>query len=295
MGASGAEVAHSLIFSPEMDSRNLSNGDFVDMLFMSLLNRSATAQERSSLVNELNRGASRFSVFARFIRSTEFARFCNTFNVIPGNAVDPSRPMVALTYDDGPSGFTNSLLDVLERYNVPATFYVNGNNIAGNESTILRALNLRCEIGNHGWSHANLTALPISGVHDEIVRTSNAIRSVTGVLPATFRPGYGAFNSNVVTVAAENGIPIINWTLNGEYDGSRYFYSAREVANNVINNSRSGEIVLLHDTYADIAAATEQIINELTRRGFQFVTVTELLYNLGIRLSPGQVYGQTNR
>jgi len=84
---------------------------------------------------------------------------------------------------------------------------------------------------------------------------------------------------------------IINWTFFAEYVGSQYTHGAREVANNVLNNTGSGDIVLFHDIYPDIGVATELIIVEMTRRGFQFVTVSELLFFSGINLNPGQVYG----
>jgi peptidoglycan/xylan/chitin deacetylase (PgdA/CDA1 family) len=293
-GVPGAAIAHSLIFSPEMNSRNLSNADYVDMLFMSLLGRSATAQERSSLVNELNRGATGFSVFAGVIRSAEFARFCSTFNVIPGNAVDPSRPMVALTFDDGPTGFTNSLLDVLETYNAAATFYMSGQNIASDRNVVLRAFNLRSEIGNHGWTFADPATLPLDMVRDEIASTSNAIQSITGVAPVTFRPSYGGVNANVRAITAEYGMPIILWTLFGEYNGVSYFNNTWDVYNQVVNNVKPGDVVLLHDTYADIVPATEMIIMELFWRGYQLVTVSELLFYSNIVLSPSQVFGSMN-
>jgi peptidoglycan/xylan/chitin deacetylase (PgdA/CDA1 family) len=109
------------------------------------------------------------------------------------------------------------------------------------------------------------------------------------------RPGYGRFNSNVVTAATELGMPIINWTLRGESIGSRYFTNTREVSNHVLNNVRGNEIVLLHDTYADIVDATDRIITELTRRGYQFVTVSEFLLFTNTNPRPGQVVGQTTR
>jgi peptidoglycan/xylan/chitin deacetylase (PgdA/CDA1 family) len=278
-----------------MINAGLTNEEFVERLYLAMMGRPSDAEGLQHWVRRLESGSRREDVFTNFVNSPEFGRICREHGIIRGRIFDPNRPVIALTYDDGPTNYTNALLDLLERHNIPATFYVNGWRIEGNENTILRAYNMGCEIGNHSWSHAWLTSLSIDGVRNEVVSTGNAIRAITGVRPATFRPGYGAFNSNVIAVAAENRMPIINWTLHGEYDGSRYFYNANEVANHVINNTGHGEIILLHDTYGDIVSATERIINELTRRGFQFATVSELLHFQRINLSPGQVYGQVDR
>jgi peptidoglycan/xylan/chitin deacetylase (PgdA/CDA1 family) len=278
-----------------MINAGLTNDEYVERLYIAMMGRASDAEGKAHWISRLESGLPRESIFASFANSSEFGRICRDHRIIQGRVLDPSRPVIALTFDDGPSIYTEALLDVLEKHNVPATFYVNGKNIAGNENTIRRAFNLRCEIGNHAWTHAWLTSLSFYDVRYEIVHTSNAIRAITGVLPATMRPPYGSYDSNVVLLARENRMPIINWTLNGELAGTQYTYNAREVANNVINNSRSGDIVLLHDTYGDIVAATERIITELARRGFQFATVSELLHFQGIKLNPGQVYGQTHR
>ena len=290
-GATGAFAASRVLFSAEMDRRNLSNGDYVEVLFKSLYNRSSTALEKNALVEQLNRGTSKFEIYAGFIKSNEFIRQCRNFNIIPGRAIDPAKPIIALTYDDGPTNFTNQLIDLLSKNNASATFYFTGTNASADRATVLRAFDMGNEIGNHGWTYVNPTTISLSNVRDEIINTGNLIQSITGVKPATYRPSYGQVNSNVVTVAVEHGVSIINWTLMAELVANYYTHDAAEVANHVIQTAKSGDIVLLHDTYADVIPATERIIAELTKKGFQFVTVSELFLYSNIRLAPGQFYG----
>jgi len=284
----GSSIVNTFLFGSEMNARNLNNEQFIDVLYNAMLGRNPYTAEKNSLLNELNRGTPRQSVFAQLANTTEFSRVCSNHGILQGRVLDQSKPMIALTYDDAPTVHMNYILDILQRYNAKATFYVNGFNISSERNAVLRAFNMGCEIGNHTWSHPYLTSLSVNEIRNEIVTMSNAVQSITGVVPATLRPGYGALNSNVTSVAAELGLPIILWTLAGERSGG---WDVDPVANRVINNVKHGDIVLLHDGYPAIGPATERIISELSSRGFQFVTVSELLYYQNISLAPGQVYG----
>jgi len=287
-GVTGAYVAHSLLFSPEMAARKLNNEKFIDVLFKSLLNRSPLASEEASLVNRLNNGASRYNIFSELIKSSEFAQICKKHGILQGRPIDTTKPMIALTFDDGPMAVTGKILDILEEYDAIATFYLNGYKVIPGQSSILRAFNIGCEIGNHGWSHTDLTILSYYQVRYEIVETSNIIKSITGQSPATFRPAYGRINSNVTDAAVEIGLPILLWTLDSQEWNSSDPLTVSEL---VINNAKPGDIVLMHDTYDDAAASTKRIVSELSNKGFQFVTVSELLLFSNIVLAPGQVYG----
>jgi len=286
-GSTGAYVAYSFLFSSEFTGRRLNNESYVEALYKSLLNRSPNASETAGFVSRLSNGASRFSIFADFIKSDEFKKLCQFYIITPGRAIDPSKPIIALTFDDGPVAITEQVLDVLEKHNALATFYLNGSLVAASRNTLIRTFNLGNEIGNHGWYHADMTTLHIDTLKDAIVSTNNAIQSVTGTIPATMRPTYGRINQNVIDVATENKMPIINWTFFSEAHG----YTENAIASYVINHAKSGDVVLIHDTYADVVPATERIVSEMTARGFQFVTISELLLYRKITLSPGQVFG----
>ncbi|MDO4789299.1 MAG: polysaccharide deacetylase family protein [Johnsonella sp.] len=205
---------------------------------------------------------------------------------IQSNAVDPSRPMIALTFDDGPSAAnTNRILNSLEANGGRATFYVVGSSIHGaGADAMRRALSLGCEIGNHSYNHENLVKLSSQGVRDTIGKTSARIQETVGVAPATMRPPYGSYNSSVLNTV---GMPAILWSIDTLDWKTK---STSGTVNHVLSNVKDGDIILMHDTYATTAAAAEILIPELIGRGYQLVTVSELAAIRG-GMSAGKTYG----
>lgn len=202
------------------------------------------------------------------------------------NTIDPGRPMVALTFDDGPSAAnTHRILNVLEANGAKATFYVVGTNIHGaGADAMRRAVSLGCEIGNHTYNHENLVKISAQSVRDTIARTSARITEVTGVAPTTMRPPYGSINS---TVLANTGMPVILWNIDTLDWKTK---NTSRTVNHVLSNVKDGDIILMHETYATSAAAAEIIIPELVSRGYQLVTVSELAALRG-GLTAGKTYG----
>ena len=197
---------------------------------------------------------------------------------------DPSKPMVALTFDDGPSVYTNDILDQLEKYNAHATFFVVGNRVSSYASTIKRAHDLGCEIGNHSWSHPQLSAISVKEMQNEISKTDEAIKKITGETPALLRPPYGAVDADVKAYA---GKPLIHWsidTLDWEHRTSSKTISS------VLNNVRDGSIVLMHDIYGPTRDAAVSLIPTLISRGYQLVTVSEMAAYRGVTLQNGTIY-----
>lgn len=192
---------------------------------------------------------------------------------------------IALTFDDGPSYNTNKVLDILEENNVPATFFVLGNRIKGNENTLKRMVSSKMEIGNHTFNHLLLTKYKEDKVKSEINDTSNLIFEVTGKYPTLLRPSYGSCNKIIKSVA---DTPIIIWdidTLDWKY------HNSRRISSRVINKVKDGDIVLMHDIYSATANALEIIIPSLKSKGYTFVTVSDLFYYKNIPLEKGKVYG----
>lgn len=203
--------------------------------------------------------------------------------------IDPSKPMVALTFDDGPSTHTVSILNTLEKHNAKATFFVPGTRVSPYSQTILRAFNMGCEIGSHAWSHQLLTTVADSRIRTEIEDSNKAISAVTGVPTTLLRPPYGAENSRVRSVAKDMGVPMIMWSIDTR-DWENL--NANTVYNNVMRNVKNGDIILFHDTYASTASAVARIVPELIARGYQLVTVSELMYYSGVTLKAGGVYSR---
>ncbi|MCC8100899.1 MAG: polysaccharide deacetylase family protein [Clostridiales bacterium] len=197
--------------------------------------------------------------------------------------VDMDGKMIALTYDDGPSANTSTILKTLQQYNAVATFFVVGNRVSTYASTVKAAYDLGCEIGNHTWEHLILTRYPASTIQSQITRTSEAVRAVTGVSPVVMRPPGGNYNS---TVKSAVNMPIINWSIDTRDWATR---NASSTIAAVLNHVKDGDIVLMHDLYSSTAEASKTIIPTLINRGYQLVTVSELAESRG-GMTNGTVY-----
>ena len=202
-----------------------------------------------------------------------------------GSYVDPSKPAIALTFDDGPNpSTTNRLLDILEQSGAKATFFMLGNLVSGGPDCIKRMKELGMEIGSHTYDHTQLTKLSAEGVQSQVQRTNDNVNKIIGEKPTVMRPPYGAYNA---TVKAGAGVPIILWSVDTLDWKSRNADSVCEV---VRKNVRDGSIILFHDIYGTSVDAVERLIPELQRQGYQLVTVSELAAAKGKEMEPGGVY-----
>jgi len=201
--------------------------------------------------------------------------------------IDPSRPVVALTFDDGPSEYTSKILNTLQQYSGSVSFFVLGSKIAENKSKILRAMHMENEIICHSWDHPDLTKLSSKEIKKQLFDTIAEIAKVTGTVSLMFRPPYGYINKKVEKTAQKLGLAIINWSVDPndwKFQDADYVYST------IMNESKDGDIVLCHDTYDTTAEAICRVIPELTKQGYQLVTVSELLiYKYGF-IEPGKLY-----
>lgn len=188
---------------------------------------------------------------------------------------------VALTFDDGPAGPTDALLDVLAKANAPATFFVVGVNARLRPGVLARMLAEGHEIGNHTFDHRDLTTLDAAEISNQWRTTSDIISSATGVRPALFRPPYGATNE---VVASTIRAPFILWSVDPRDWADQ---DSAVVTERVLASARAGDIILLHDIHLTSVDAVPAIIDGLRQRGFTFVTVSTLL---GAGLDPGRAH-----
>lgn len=200
--------------------------------------------------------------------------------------VDPTKPMVALTFDDGPSAVTARILDSLEANGARATFYMVGNRIGSYQSTVQRMQALGCELGSHTWNHTYLTRLSQEGIHGNLNQLDSTLQTVTGTRSVTMRPPGGFINDSVQSALASYGQPAVMWSIDTLDWKTR---NAQSTVNSVLNNVRDGDIILMHDLYGATADAAAVLIPELMNRGYQLVTVSELAACRG-GMQPGQVY-----
>ncbi|MCE1173891.1 MAG: polysaccharide deacetylase family protein [Propionibacteriales bacterium] len=190
---------------------------------------------------------------------------------------------VALTFDDGPVAGTATLLDVLKSKGVHATFFVVGKNAAVNRSLIRRMVNEGHVVGNHTWSHKQLTRLTDSGIRAEITKASDAIVKGGAPTPTLLRPPYGATNATVSKVAASLGMAQIMWNVDPLDWKDR---NSAKVTQRVLAATRPGSIVLSHDIHPTTRAAYAAIIDGLRAKGYTLVTVPQLLGTI----TPGKKY-----
>jgi peptidoglycan-N-acetylglucosamine deacetylase len=183
----------------------------------------------------------------------------------------PNRPVVALTFDDGPSEYTPGFLDVLREKHVPATFFEIGQEMPGRQATMRRILREGDEIGNHTMHHRELPG------YSEIAPDSALIERYTHFRPCLFRPPGGAVDPVVISTAASLGMQTITWDVDPRdwtTPGSAAVYSR------VVGATRPGSIILMHDgggPRGGTLAALPQIIDTLRSRGYRFATVSALL------------------
>lgn len=249
-------------------------------------------------------------------RLSEIERYVRAYGNCPDEAavearmatmtIDPEGKMVAFTFDDGPRDrITDLVLDVCEQYGVRATFFINGENIAAHEEQLMRMLSLGCEIGNHTWEHTNVEELSPEEMREEIGSVNEAICSRFGYTIRLFRPPYIKYGdkdsetrNTLIALMNEWDMAVINHTrsTHDTYDN----YTAEKIYRRGVaetddsNKPLSGAIVLCHDKAKKTAEAFARIVPELLSRGYQLVTVSELLHYSDDGFHAGWIYSSAN-
>jgi len=199
--------------------------------------------------------------------------------------IDPNKPMVALTFDDGPSPeYTPEILKVLKENDAKATFFVLGTLAELNPDILKQIEEDGNEIGNHTYSHLDLTELEKPALDYQVLTTQEIVRRATGKAPILLRPSYGFIDE----VVKEIDMPIILWSIDSLDWQSK---NPDVIYDRVLNDIKDGDIILMHDIYKSSVEAVSRILPELIRRGYQLVTVSELARARGIPLNSGNVYG----
>jgi peptidoglycan/xylan/chitin deacetylase (PgdA/CDA1 family) len=192
------------------------------------------------------------------------------------NSVHVDGPQIALTFDDGPNAtLTPKLLDLLAAHHMKATFFVVGQNAADHPDILRRAVREGHEIANHSWSHPNLAKMSDDAVRRELQRTDDAIFAAIGKHPTLLRPPYGSITERQKHwIHDDFGYRIIIWDVD-PLDWKRPGPSV--VTSRILKETRAGSIVLAHDIHAPTIEAMPATFDQLDRKGFKSVTVTELL------------------
>lgn len=219
-----------------------------------------------------------FSLILALIFIPPFSVTANTANVFTKNT--SAEKKVALTFDDGPHPiYTPKILDLLEEYSVPATFFVIGQNVDNYPEAFKTLLESDCEIGNHTYHHKNVSNMSESEIRSELEMTETAISKFSNIKPTLLRPPEGSFGKQLEKVCIEKKYDVILWSI----DTRDWEYaSAEQISATVLKKIQNGDIILMHD-YVSHGAHTYDalkiIIPELLSRGYSFVNVSDLLYD----------------
>ena len=205
---------------------------------------------------------------------------------IKNRNIDSSKPMVALTFDDGPNGTaTPKILDTLEKYNVVATFFDLGTCMEKYPNITKREEQIGCEVGTHTYSHQNLNKLSVEEIQNDISNASRIYEQTLGHKLYLVRPPYG--NADI-TVRRTLKYPLIEWDVDSldwkTKNKDKILAKINEISN------FDGRVILMHSIYNSTAEAVEELVPQLISKGYQLVTVSEMAKYKGTTLKTSTIY-----
>lgn len=200
--------------------------------------------------------------------------------------IDPKKPMVALTFDDGPNpSATPRILDTLEKYKAVATFFDLGTCMRAYPNITKREKAIGCEIGSHTYSHKNLNNLSEKEIQDDINAAVSIYENTLGEKLKLVRPPYGNANGKV---KATLDYALINWDVDTlDWKTKNVDSILKEIRS---YKSLDGRVILMHSIYNSTADAVEILVPELIKKGYQLVTVSEMAKYKGYKLQTGNIY-----
>lgn len=189
---------------------------------------------------------------------------------IPTKVIDPNQKVVALTFDDGPSKYTEKIMEYLHKENAVGTFFILGNKVEIYKNTLIKGIQYGNELGNHSYNHKWLTKLDVDEFLMQIDKTQSIIYETVQYKPKVFRPTYGSLNNKIRN---NINLDIILWNI----DTMDWKYkSVDKIVSRATKNIKDGDIILMHDTYERTYKAIMKIVPILKEQGYQFVTISEL-------------------
>lgn len=192
---------------------------------------------------------------------------------------DKQRPMLALTYDDGPGQYTDQLLDCLEENNAHATFFMLGSLVSSYPDIPKRMLEIGCELGSHSWDHTQLTTVSLDEAVKQYTDTDAALIEACGQASTVARAPYGSYNQEIIEAV---GKPFFMWSLDS-LDWS--LLDAQQDYDSIMNGDLTdGSIILMHDIHQPSVEASLRIIPELVEKGYKLVTLSEMAAAKGVTL-----------
>jgi len=259
-----------LDFNPETADNGQLKGEQVKK------NKEVEGEKLQEAVDEDAMGVEAVSQFVDRIKS-QLEQYPEHFFI---RSFDAQRK-VALTFDDGPGPHTERILDILAEYDVQATFFVVGFQVENFPGLLSRIVQEGHLVGNHSYSHTDFSELSLAGVKREIEHTNQLIKKETGYEPDFIRPPYGRITDQQLENLIEKGYKFINWSVDS-LDWDEEYNNHEMMLSRIENTIHPGAIILLHDAGGDRRESEKllpDLIESLKDRGYEFVTVEELLFH----------------
>ena len=217
------------------------------------------------------------SIFVAYVVAFSCAMVANCESVVYNSNVHAGKK-IALTFDDGPHPrLTSKILEILDKYSVKATFFVIGVNAKNYPEQLQKILEKGHEIGNHTYSHNILKSLPKEKIEKEIFDTEIQIKEIVDYDLTLLRPPCGLYDKSLEEIAEGSGDKIVLWSLDTlDWKHS----SAIDMSKKILRSVRDGDIILFHDYVSgeyNTPRTLEIVIPILLEKGYEFVTVSELL------------------
>lgn len=186
------------------------------------------------------------------------------------NIIDPNQPVVALTFDDGPSQYTEEILDILKENEANATFFILGNKVDSYQEVLIKSVENGNELGNHSYNHKWLSRLSTPELISQIDKTQKIIEEKVHYTPRFLRPTYGSITNRI---RKNVNLEVALWTVDTK---DWKIYNINRIVERATENIEDGDIILMHDIFERSKNALKEIIPILKKKGFQFVTMSEL-------------------
>lgn len=186
------------------------------------------------------------------------------------------KKQIALTFDDGPNqNWTEKYLDLLAEKEIKVSFFMLGENAKNHPELVRKVAEAGHDIGIHSYDHNDLKKEGYTSIQEDLIQSQDIIAEITGVAPTLFRPPYGSIDAQVIEVTKEQGLLMVLWNV----DPQDWLLDTKEkVAKAVLDHVEPGNIVVMHEGKAVTYGALPIIIDTLKEEGYEFVTVSELVY-----------------
>lgn len=193
---------------------------------------------------------------------------------------------VALTFDDGPSRANDGrIVETLQKYGAHATFFVLGDRARVDGDILQMYLAAGCEIGSHSWNHPQLSKMKWDEIERQLSKTNKTVSKLTGGYQIQLlRPPYGSISN---TMRKKLDMPMILWSLDTLDWKTR---NTKKIFREVRKEVKDGDIILMHDIYSTIADAVEKVVPWLQNKGYDILTVSELMERKGKNIEGGSAY-----